>query len=87
MFEKTFSSFLGDTIFIGPGTTLEQLALELKGRKGYKIRVITNSLPDFCSFNQSQNGREISIQVLQKSFTFYNLLIKRSYFIFVLYKI
>ncbi len=29
----------GDTIFIGPGTTLEQLALELKGRKGYKIRV------------------------------------------------
>ena len=37
----------GDTIFIGPGTTLEQLALELKGRKGYKIRVITNSLPVF----------------------------------------
>ncbi|BDP75209.1 hypothetical protein EfmAA96_29940 (plasmid) [Enterococcus faecium] len=27
------------------------------------------------------------IDELQKSFTFYNLLIKRSYFIFVLYKI
>ena len=44
----------GDTIFIGPGTTLEQLALELKGRKGYKIRVITNSLPVFLILNDSE---------------------------------
>ena len=39
---------------IGPGTTLEQLALELKGRKGYKIRVITNSLPVFLILNDSE---------------------------------
>lgn len=44
----------GDTIFIGPGTTLVQLALELKGRKCYKIRVITNSLPVFLILNDSE---------------------------------
>ena len=34
----------GDTIFIGPGRTLEHLAQELKDRN---IRIITNSLPVF----------------------------------------
>ena len=50
---KKASSFIkdGDTIFIGPGTTLEHLALELKG---HKIRVITNSLPVFLILNNSE---------------------------------
>ena len=39
---------------IKDGDTLEQLALELKGRKGYKIRVITNSLPVFLILNDSE---------------------------------
>lgn len=34
----------GETIFIGPGTTLESLAKELTTRK---IRIVTNSLPVF----------------------------------------
>lgn len=33
---------------------MNQLALELKGRKGYKIRVITNSLPVFLILNDSE---------------------------------
>lgn len=33
-----------DTVFLGPGTTIEQLAKEIAGRK---VRVITNSLPVF----------------------------------------
>ncbi|WP_161979512.1 DeoR/GlpR family DNA-binding transcription regulator [Streptococcus sp. S784/96/1] len=41
----------GETIFIGPGTTLEHLAIELKSRN---IRVITNSLPVFLILNHSQ---------------------------------
>lgn len=40
----------GETIFIGPGTTLEHLAVELKTRN---IRVITNSLPVFLILNKS----------------------------------
>lgn len=34
----------GETIFLGPGTTIEMLANHLKGRK---IRIITNSYPVF----------------------------------------
>ena len=41
----------GETIFIGPGTTLEHLAVELKTRN---IRVITNSLPVFLILNKSK---------------------------------
>lgn len=41
----------GETIFIGPGTTLEHLAIELKSRS---IRVITNSLPVFLILNHSR---------------------------------
>ena len=41
----------GETIFIGPGTTLERLAVELKTRN---IRVITNSLPVFLILNKSK---------------------------------
>ncbi len=40
----------GETIFIGPGTTLEHLALEVKKRS---IRVVTNSLPVFTILNKS----------------------------------
>ncbi len=40
-----------ETIFIGPGTTLEHLAVEIKNRN---IRVITNSLPVFLILNQSR---------------------------------
>ena len=40
----------GETIFIGPGTTLEHLALEVKKRS---IRVVTNSLPVFSILNKS----------------------------------
>ena len=42
----------GETIFIGPGTTLEHLAVELKSRN---IRVITNSLPVFLILNKSHS--------------------------------
>ena len=41
----------GETVFIGPGTTLEHLAVELKTRN---IRVITNSLPVFLILNKSR---------------------------------
>lgn len=41
----------GETVFIGPGTTLEHLAMELQSRN---IRVVTNSLPVFLILNQSQ---------------------------------
>lgn len=41
----------GETIFIGPGTTLEHLAIELKSRN---IRVITNSLPVFLILTKSR---------------------------------
>ncbi|HEQ2219470.1 DeoR/GlpR family DNA-binding transcription regulator [Streptococcus pyogenes] len=40
----------GETVFIGPGTTLEHLAVELKNRN---IRVITNSLPVFLILHPS----------------------------------
>lgn len=40
----------GETIFIGPGTTLEKLATQLLD---FKIRVVTNSLPVFNILNQS----------------------------------
>ena len=40
----------GETVFLGPGTTLEQLAGCLCGRK---IRVVTNSLPVFEILNSS----------------------------------
>ncbi|HEN6148609.1 TPA: DeoR/GlpR transcriptional regulator [Streptococcus agalactiae] len=40
----------GETVFIGPGTTLEHLAVELKNRN---IRVITNNLPVFLILHPS----------------------------------
>lgn len=40
----------GETIFIGPGTTLEKLATQLLD---FKIRIVTNSLPVFNILNQS----------------------------------
>lgn len=40
----------GETVFIGPGTTLEHLAVEIKNRN---IRVITNSLPVFLILHPS----------------------------------
>ena len=40
----------GETVFLGPGTTLEQLALCLRSRS---IRVVTNSLPVFEILNHS----------------------------------
>lgn len=42
----------GETVFLGPGTTLEQLACALCGRN---IRVVTNSLPVFEILNQSSS--------------------------------
>ncbi|EHI69258.1 DeoR/GlpR family DNA-binding transcription regulator [Streptococcus ictaluri] len=42
----------GETIFIGPGTTLEFLAEALKNRK---IRIITNSLPVFNILQDSKS--------------------------------
>ncbi|MDY4760511.1 DeoR/GlpR family DNA-binding transcription regulator [Streptococcus thoraltensis] len=42
----------GETVFIGPGTTLEHLAVELKNRN---IRVITNSLPVFLILHPSSS--------------------------------
>src|SRR5574342_297091 len=35
----------GDTIFIRPGTTLEQLTVEVKAPNAYKIRVSTSRVP------------------------------------------
>ncbi len=40
----------GETIFLGPGTTIEMIAEELMNKK---IRVVTNSLPVFEILNQS----------------------------------
>ena len=40
----------GETIFIGPGTTLEFLAQELINKK---IRIVTNSLPVFSALSRS----------------------------------
>ena len=42
----------GETIFIGPGTTLEYFASELVAKN---IRVITNSLPVFNILNENKN--------------------------------
>lgn len=42
----------GETVFLGPGTTLEQIAYSLIDRK---IRVVTNSLPVFEILNQSSS--------------------------------
>ena len=42
----------GETIFIGPGTTLEHFASELVAKN---IRVITNSLPVFNILNENKN--------------------------------
>lgn len=41
-----------ETIFIGPGTTLEDLALELKNRT---LRIVTNSLPVFLILKDSKS--------------------------------
>jgi DeoR family lactose phosphotransferase system repressor len=41
----------GETIFIGPGTTLEYFASELVSKN---IRVVTNSLPVFTILNQNK---------------------------------
>ncbi|WP_164683793.1 DeoR/GlpR family DNA-binding transcription regulator [Streptococcus hyointestinalis] len=51
---KLSSSFIqeGETIFIGPGTTLEHFANELVSKN---IRVITNSLPVFNILNKHKN--------------------------------
>ena len=47
---KFASQFIqdGETVFIGPGTTLEHFAHELIAKN---IRVVTNSLPVFTIFN------------------------------------
>ncbi|MBJ8349713.1 DeoR/GlpR family DNA-binding transcription regulator [Streptococcus zalophi] len=42
----------GETIFLGPGTTIECLARELRQRK---LRIITNSLPVFNILKDSQS--------------------------------
>ena len=42
----------GETIFIGPGTTLALLAEELRNRT---VRIVTNSLPVFELLNRSQS--------------------------------
>ena len=42
----------GETIFLGPGTTLEQIAYSLRSRS---IRVVTNSLPVFEILNHSSS--------------------------------
>lgn len=54
----------GETIFIGPGTTLEFFAEQLKNRK---IRIVTNSLPVFTILQDSETvdliliGRSIAL--------------------------
>ena len=40
----------GETVFLGPGTTLEQTAISLKNRT---MRIVTNSLPVFEILNRS----------------------------------
>ncbi len=43
----------GETIFLGPGTTLEQIAYSLRNKS---IRVVTNSLPVFQILNHSSSA-------------------------------
>ena len=42
----------GETVFLGPGTTLEMTAADLKNRN---IRIVTNSLPVFNILNRSSS--------------------------------
>ena len=48
----------GDTIFLGPGTTLELLAANLSFDN---LRVVTNSLPVFTTLVEKENNMEVHL--------------------------
>lgn len=48
----------GDTIFLGPGTTLELLAANMKYDS---LRIVTNSLPVFTTLVEKENNMEVHL--------------------------
>ncbi|MDR0920752.1 MAG: DeoR/GlpR family DNA-binding transcription regulator [Lactobacillales bacterium] len=61
----------GDTIFLGPGTTIELLAQQLEARE---LRIITNSLSVFLILQQKTNLQKVYLiggELRQKTGAFY----------------
>ena len=54
----------GETVYVGPGTTLEFMVAELKQKK---LRLVTNSIPVFEAARQNTNNYDLILIVNAKN--------------------